>query len=396
MKNILTLFSILFFIQSFSQKNTSKFQVTYNRNIETYFLAEILSAEHRKINKDFELFKIKECSTYQPIVKRALAEYGKLNNSKIALLTAELNDRLIQKYGIGNDVMMKPLLYHSEFPSNEWINDYTFTSSTLTSEQEKEVTVLIKTYMAELRQFYISENIGSFFSQNKSFYEGGTKEYYEQIPANFTEAMEQFYGEHFSSYTVLISPMMMWPIDGNEGRGIGTDIINPSGNKSIYEITSPFVEVEDHSGFGYNNTFQAQFLTVHEFGHSFVNKEVYKQKDKLGKFKELFEKSKLKEIMIKTGGYGDYQTCVAEHLVRLGEIQTTKIQKDFTRAKRLEDYHLKNNFIFLPQLEKKISEYNLNRAKYKTFGDFVPQLLEVFENSNIEFINHELSETKKD
>lgn len=67
-----------------------------------------------------------------------------------------------------------------------------------------------------------------------------------------------------------------------------------------------------------------------------MNKEVYKHPEKLQKFKDLFEKSELKQAMIKTGGYGDYQTCVAEHLVRLGEIETAKIQKDFERAKSLK------------------------------------------------------------
>lgn len=122
---------------------------------------------------------------------------------------------------------------------------------------------------------------------------------------------------------------------------------------------------------------------------------MYKNKDKLEKFKNLFEKSKLKETMIKTGGYGDYQTCVAEHLVRLGEIETARIQQDFERSKRLEDYHMKNNFIFLPELEEKINEYNANRQKYKTFGDFVPRLLEVFEKSDIESINRKLENIRK-
>lgn len=133
---------------------------------------------------------------------------------------------------------------------------------------------------------------------------------------------------------------------------------------------------------------------MHEFGHSFVNKEVSLHKDKLTKFKALFEKSALKETMIKTGGYGDYQTCVAEHLVRLGEIETARIQKDEDRVKRLQEYHLKNNFIFIPLLEEKIKEYNSDRKKYKTFGAFVPKLLEVFENSSVEFINGELNKIK--
>lgn len=76
-------------------------------------------------------------------------------------------------------------------------------------------------------------------------------------------------------------------------------------------------------------------------------------------------------------------------------IETAKIQKDFERAERLKKYHLNNNFIFLPLLEEKLKEYNTNRKKYRKLGDFVPQLLLVFENSDIEYINNALSQNKK-
>lgn len=380
---------------SFSQKRNSKFSVNYNKNIETYFLAEILSAEHRKNNKDFELYKIKECSAYQPIVSAVLKKYGHLKNSNIAIETAKINDVLNDKYSLWNDMLMNPLMNHKEFPATEWINDYQFSSNNLTAEQNKEVTQLIKNYLTDLSKFYLKENIGQFFIENKAFYNGGESEYNKHIPVGFTDAMEQFYGESFNSYTILISPMMMWPIEDGEGRGIAANVTSKSGKTDVYEIASPFVKVEKQGQFGYDNQFQARFLSVHEFGHSFVNKEVYQHRDQLEKFKDLFEKSNLKETMIKTGGYGDYQTCVAEHLVRLGEIQTARIQKDFERAKRLEEYHLKNNFVFLPLLEEKIKDYNSNRMKYKKFGDFIPQLLGIFENSSIEFINNALDQNKK-
>lgn len=395
MKKILFILVSLSSTLNFSQQKSSKFSVSYNKNIETYFLAEILSAEHRKNNKDFELYKIKECSVYQPVVNKALKKYEHLKNSEIAILTAKINDVLIDQYGVFNDMLMNPLMYHQEFPATEWINDYQFTSNNLTKEQNKEVTELIKNYLSELSKFYTKENINQFFVENKAFYKGGINEYNKQIPAGFTNAMEQFYGEGFNSYTILISPMMMWPIADGEGRGIAGNVISKSGKTDVYEIASPFVKVEKQGQFGYDNQFQARFLSVHEFGHSFVNKEVYQRKDQLEKFKDLFEKSNLKEVMIKTGGYGDYQTCVAEHLVRLGEIETAKIQKDFERAKKLEEYHLKNNFIFLPLLDDRLKEYNANRKKYRKFGDFVPQLLEAFENSNIEFINNALAQNKK-
>lgn len=395
MKKILFILVSLCSPFGFSQKKSSKFFVNYNRNVETYFLAEILSADHRKINKDFELYKIKECSVYQPVVGNALKKYEYLKNSDIAIATAKINDILMEKYGLGNDMLMSSLMYHREFPSKEWRDDYQFSYNNLTADQNKEVTQLIKNYLSELSEFYTKENIGQFFTENKAFYNDGKAEYQKQIPVGFTDAMEQFYGEGFASYTILISPMMMWPIEDGEGRGIAASVVSKSGKTDIYEIASPFVKVEKKGQFGYDNQFQARFLSIHEFGHSFVNKEVYPHKDHLIKFKDLFEKSNLKEAMIKTGGYGDYQTCVAEHLVRLGEIQTAIIQKDFERAKKLEEYHVKNNFIFLPLLEEKIKDYNSNRAKYKKFGDFVPQLLQVFENSTIEYINNALDQNKK-
>lgn len=378
---ILFLSPILFFGQ--------KFKATYNRNIETYFLAEILSAEHRTINKDFELYKIKETSKYEPIVAKAIEKYGSLKSDTIAFSTAKINDVLMQKYGQGNDVLMWALVAHAEFPSRKWDYDYQFNNNNFSKEKNAEVTQLIKNYVNQLAKFYDDNQIDSFFKENKNFYKNASDEYEKNIPKNFVSAMENYYGEKFKSYTVLVSPMMMWPIEDGEGRGIG--VSTGSGNqKNLYEIASPFVRVEKPNQFGYDNEFQARFLTVHEFGHSFVNKEVYEKKDVLEKFKILFENSNLKETMIKTGGYGDFQTCVAEHLVRLGEIEVAILQKDFSRAEKLRVYHLKNNFIFLPQLEEKIKIYNANRNQYKKFGDFVPQLLEVFNNSSIGFINEKL------
>ncbi|MFZ4928535.1 hypothetical protein [Chryseobacterium sp. Mn2064] len=198
MKKILVVFISLGSIFGFSQKNSSKFSVSYNKNIETYFLAEILSADHRKINKDFELYKIKECSAYQPIVKSALQKFERLKNSKIAVLTAELNDVLLEKYGMGNDILMKPLMYHHEFPAVDWLNEYQVDNNNLTQEQNKEATDLIKNYLSELSKFYTEENISQFFAENKDFYMGRIKEYNRQIPEGFTNAMEQFYGESFN------------------------------------------------------------------------------------------------------------------------------------------------------------------------------------------------------
>lgn len=75
----------------------------------------------------------------------------------------------MEKYGLGNDALMKSLVYHKEFPSNDWQNDYQFEFSRLNKEQNKEVTLLIKNYLNELSKFYTQEKIGAFLMKTKTF-----------------------------------------------------------------------------------------------------------------------------------------------------------------------------------------------------------------------------------
>lgn len=86
MKKIFEVFVLLAFTFSFAQKKIPKISVIHNKNIETYFFAEKLSADHQKI-KDFECYKIKEYSVCQPVVK----------NAEIAFSTAKINDLLTEK-----------------------------------------------------------------------------------------------------------------------------------------------------------------------------------------------------------------------------------------------------------------------------------------------------------
>ena len=77
--------------------------------------------------------------------------------------------------------------------------------------------------------------------------------------------------------------------------------------------------------------------------------------------------------------YDDWWICVTEHIVRLGEIRISYALNDSAQAARLRENYVKNrNFIYIPALEEKVKEYEQNRAKYKSFGDFLPELLETF------------------
>lgn len=371
-----------------------KFDVNFNENIETYFLAEILSIGHRKTNKQWEEYKLKTCKEYQPIVVKALQDFGNLSNHSIAIETAKLNDTL-GSFGYGNDLMMGILLEQPEFKLAKKPKKFSFSSTDLENLQKGQLEKIISDYLTMLYEFYQTESIGEFYEKNSEFYKGAINEVRTHIPIGFTDAMEVYYGDSREKYIALVSPMMIWPIEDNEGRGIGATV-EKENRKTVYEIMSPYVQVPVKSGnngyeqFGFDYEPRAKALTIHEFGHSFVNSELEPFKKQTKSYSHLFTNS-LKEKM-ESKGIPTWNIYVIESFVRLGEIRIAEIQDDQKRANFLRNYHIKQeHFIFIPQLEKKIIEFGNNREKYPMWKDFIPELLKVFAENDTNFVNEQLN-----
>ncbi|MDO3695972.1 DUF4932 domain-containing protein [Wenyingzhuangia sp. chi5] len=394
MRKLLTL-GILILLLSCQEvkKQPEKFTVTFNKNIETYFLAEILSINHIKTYKQWEEYKLKTCKSYQPIVDKALTAFDNLTQNKIAIETAKLHDTLIS-FGYGNDAMMEVLLEQPEFDLLQRPSDFKFSQTHLKGNKKKILENIISNYLQVLYNFYHTENIDDFFKKNTYFYNGAIHEVQTHIPKGFTDAIEKYYGDSREKYVVLVSPMMIWPIENNEGRGIGPTV-QKDGKKNVYEIMSPYVQIpinstkKKYDQFGFDYQPRARVLTIHEFGHSFVNSELENYHKQIDNSSRLFTKKLEKKMNSK--GIQTWNVYVIESLVRLGEIRIAEIQKDKERADYLRNYHTNlEHFIFLPQLEEKIIEFENDRKKYPMWKDFIPELLNVFENGTPEFINEKL------
>lgn len=389
----LLLLVLSFTVSTLAQPGSGKLKITYSKNIETYFLAELLSVDYRTKNKDWEAFKRRECAAYQPIVNAAIDELKHLESDDIALKTALLNDTLMS-YGLGNDALMAPLLYHNEFPNKGYRAAYTLRSTSLNEQRQAEVNTLIRRYIEELNNFYRTKNVGAFFEKHERFYKGASNEVAQYVNDNMTTAMEQFYGQKKLGYVVLVSPMMMWPIEDNEGRGIGATVTLPKGD-IVYEIMSPYVKVsaadvvEKQKLFGFDYKPRAEALTIHEFGHSFVNSDVDKFSARITRSDTLFTDT-LKKVMA-SKGVASWQVYIIESLVRLGEIRVAERQHDKQRAELLRKYHTnQEHFIFLPLLESSLKTYEKNRKKYPTFSTFIPDLLDVVERKDKAFVEAQL------
>ncbi|MAZ26219.1 MAG: hypothetical protein CL868_03960 [Cytophagaceae bacterium] len=392
-QKLVIVLGILFFISCQKpQEQTSNFEVAYNVNVETYFLAELLAVKYRKTNSQWENHKLSTCQEYQPIVKLALNRFDTADNADFAKSTAIFCDTLVS-YGYGNDIIMPILLQLPDFSKHKKPGKFKLPDLQMAPQKKKELTALISQYLDKLYQFYTQKNVGHFIKENLGFYTGAINEIKAAVPADFTQAMEHYYGEKRHRYVALVSPMEIWPIEENVGRGISATVEKENG-KTVYEVMSPFVQVPinaSHSynsyGFDYEGT--ARFLTIHEFSHSFVNPALEGYRARIESSSNLFTDT-LKEKMA-SKGITNWNIYVIESFVRLGEIRIAAIQKDKEREKQLRKYHTETEyFIFLPQLEKSILEFENNRQKYPEWQEYIPKLLEVFENSNPEFVNNAL------
>lgn len=375
------------------KEQTNKFDTSFNENVETYFLAEILAIEHRTENKQWEVYKLKACKEYQPIASKALADYQDLSTHNIAIETAKLNDTLVS-FGYGNDLMMEVLLEQPEFKLSKKPNKFKFSQTHLENDKKIRLEKIISDYLNSLYSFYQTENIGEFYERNAAFYQGAINEVKSHIPDGFTDAMETYYGDSREKYVALVSPMMIWPIEENEGRGIGATVERDN-KKIVYEVMSPYVQVpvtstkKDYDQFGFDYQPRARTLTVHEFGHSFINSELEPYQEQIENSSYLFTEQLKKEMESK--GIQNWNVYVIESFVRLGEIRVAEIQNDKERANNLRHYHTnKEHFIFLSQLEDKIIEFENNREKYPMWKDFIPELLKVFEQNTTDFVNEKL------
>ena len=84
----------------------------------------------------------------------------------------------------------------------------------------------------------------------------------------FIPALEEYYGDAKTSYNIILMPFF------KSKWGMGWET-SASGKKNIYNITSPFnaqvVFRNKAVQVGFDNSNEIANLSIHEFGHSFVN-----------------------------------------------------------------------------------------------------------------------------
>ena len=130
--------------------------------------------------------------------------------------------------------------------------------------------------------------------------------------------------------------------------------------------------LKEGATFGFNNDGWIRGISTHEFGHSFVNEPLFVYRDQLQQYQHLQKTIRKK---MKRQGYWDWETILAEHLVRVGEIRIAdRLGLKQVSNELFYDYYIGRKFIYLPHFLAIIRQYE-ETTQFASFKDFLPQIV---------------------
>lgn len=227
---------------------------------------------------------------------------------------------------------------------------------------------LVDRFMNQLNQFCKDANFDQFLADNAYVYQKATAEVARNLPdASFIPALETYYGARKHSYNIVLNPFY------KTDWGMGWETPSPEG-MDIYNISAPLSKAtisEDQRVVspGFDSPTEIRRLSVHEFGHSFVNPLANQATYKL----QIERFNNLYEPIEGEGQYRDWHTQFCEYVVRAGEVRIALVMNDPAAAKATEARNTK--WRYLSHFTNQLARYEQNRRKYPTFDAFFPDLI---------------------
>ncbi len=340
-------------------------EITYNRSIETFFILRALSDDDyllsqlaKRNNRDEKL---------RPMLHEARTYFNTYKNHIAVVETQKLIEKTEDIFGL----VCEGLLYARELPDTGFIYEPI-------SGYWKDNRAQLEDYIKILQKFYVEANAASFFAKHEKFYSGAIAEGYKYVDFEVVKAMEDYFGKTNAAYKMIIVPMSPF------GMGYG-----PTINKMAYEIISPANDVQwlesgKYTEFGYGGNEAREYyrdMISHEFTHSFVTDLLFETqlKDQINNYDSLYT-PKL-DSALQNQAIDEWIGFVNELFVRSFEIRIAETRGLTNDANELrKDYIGKEQFIFIPETEALLINYERNRKKYPKIDDFLPILISQFQN----------------
>lgn len=232
---------------------------------------------------------------------------------------------------------------------------------------EKQLTAFVQA----LRDFARESKFQAFYKAHKQTYQAIEEAMGKEVEksSDWIAALEHYYGKSQASYTLVASPMFGY-------AGYGPRIELPNGKLEVYEICGPQEGIRDGVPV-FGKAENIKYLAWHEFGHSFANPLGEKNKKELAKYSSLFDP--IAEKMQKMA-YGNWDTCVNEHVNRAVTIRLTCREQGEEKAQSMIRAERQRGFPYIEPLCRKLEEYEQHRDKYPTLESFYPQIVGVFKS----------------
>lgn len=226
-----------------------------------------------------------------------------------------------------------------------------------------------RTFYELLSDFAIQSDFGTFFESQTAYFQSLVDEVAKTLDSkNLVDVLELYYGMRHRDYNLVLSPLF-------QHGGIGPRVRNPDSRLSIFSVIGPVGSDDGIPMFGTRE--ELLELIWHEFGHSFVNPVTERHRSDIGKYAPLLDP--ILEKMSKTGGYGDWEICLNEHLIRAITSRLFHREWGPKHGDRLLVRDIEKGFRYLPALLRALEDFEQHQIQNTTFADYYPALLKSFD-----------------
>ncbi len=188
--------------------------------------------------------------------------------------------------------------------------------------------------------------------------------------------LQDFFGAKGDEYHLILAPAFF------PAGGYGITIETKDGRILVYQIIREFGRSEDTPQFG--SIYNLEQLSLHEWGHSFVNPALEKYNRQVKALNKLF--MPVKERMTRMA-YPRVETFFNEQVLRAVVLLGTKeLYGEFEYIRMLEVEKI-NGFYLTEFTVEQLNYYRENRDRYPDFVHFVPYLLEQYKQHQKELLS---------
>ena len=350
-------------------RDVEKLKVEINKNAELLGLAYFIGFEGENIGNETVVIEGKEIPKkewhrYGYSIYEKYKSYATSENLAIAFSVAD---------HLWLDYILNLLAQVQDFPNAALVptidKDYyiNFSKSSDIDEAKKNATL----FLEGLNKFYIEIAFDQYLLESKRYYEAALDQVRNNLTdTDFIEAMESFYNRSFESYTLI--PSLTIP------KGMGFGLRYTINDKThIFNIFGAFdmqnLGQVDTVDMGFANSERLRELSVHEFGHSFVNPVVDTiEEEQVAATEKLFLPI---QSAMSDQNYITWKACLYEHFVRAGEVVLAKKTDKNERSEQLRSWYIEDRkFIYLPLIIEELERYD--RGETKTYLEAVNNSME--------------------